>query len=177
MKITEALAELKTINKRIQKKEEFVQTYLTRPEGIKDPLATDGGSAAAIEKALQAIGDLRARIIALRRGVQVANDETKLTIGGMTHTISEWLIWRRECAPGETQFVNVLNRAIQHARNEAIRSGNKMVSKESEATGPTDIVVSIDESYLAKDAERLEEVLGNLDGALSLTNATVEVRV
>lgn len=43
MLITEALAELKTLNKRVEKKKEYVKAYLYRQEGLKDPLEKDGG--------------------------------------------------------------------------------------------------------------------------------------
>lgn len=175
MKITEALAELKTIGKRIDKKRTFVGTYLTRPEGIKDPLAKDGGTHKVIREEVQAISDLTLRIVNLRRAIQVANDTTMLTIAGTERSISEWLIWRRECAPIESRFLADLNSAIARARADAQRQGNRVVKDESDASAPTDTVVAIDESKLAKDLEKLEETLGDLDGKLSLANATVEV--
>ncbi|KKK79464.1 hypothetical protein LCGC14_2833240, partial [marine sediment metagenome] len=40
-----------------------------------------------------------------------------------------------------------------------------------------DIAVAVDEKKLADDIEHLEDVLGQLDGKLSLKNATVLVDV
>ena len=48
--ITEALAEIKTLEKRIQKKQEFVGSFLYRQEQFKDPLAAQGGSPAALPR-------------------------------------------------------------------------------------------------------------------------------
>jgi hypothetical protein len=46
-----------------------------------------------------------------------------------------------------------------------------------EAQSLDDIVVNVDEQKLAEDSERMEEVLGTLDGLLSLKNATVTIEV
>ena len=46
-----------------------------------------------------------------------------------------------------------------------------------EAAGSDDIVVNINEKELAEQAEALEEVLGSLDGQLSLKNATIYIDV
>ena len=57
--ITEALAEIKTIEKRIDKKRQSLQPYIARMDGVKDPLEKSGGSAAFIKAERQAIGDLQ----------------------------------------------------------------------------------------------------------------------
>ena len=80
--ITEALAEIKTIGKRIASKQAFIGQYLARQDGVRDPLEKDGGSAEVIKRERQAIGDLETRIITLRQGIQHANDETKVSVVG-----------------------------------------------------------------------------------------------
>ena len=42
--ITEALAEIKTISKRLEKKRESIFNFVGRQDGIRDPLEKDGGS-------------------------------------------------------------------------------------------------------------------------------------
>jgi hypothetical protein len=59
--ITEALADVKTIDKRIEKKKYFVQSYLVRQERLKDPLEKDGGATKVIHQERQAIQDLQER--------------------------------------------------------------------------------------------------------------------
>ena len=51
--ITEALAEIKTVGKRVEKKREFIKSFLARQDGIKDPLEKDGGSYQAIARERQ----------------------------------------------------------------------------------------------------------------------------
>lgn len=178
--ITEALAEIKTIGKRIQKKREFINGFIARRDGIRDTLEKDGGSAVVIASERQAIGDLENRIIALRRGIQNANDATSVTINGVSRTISEWLTWRRDVAPGRAGWLNQMRAHINSVRETAKREGASMVSATASLSGeskPTDIVVNIDERQLGAEIEALEDTLGQLDGQLSLKNATVTVDV
>src|SRR4051794_1015289 len=122
--ITEALAEIKTINKRIQTKHQFVLSYLFRQEGLKDPLEKDGGSVEAIRRETQAISDLRLRLINLRRGIARANEATEVTVGTNTMTISDWLTWRRDVAPETQTFLHAKQARLNALREQAKRSGS-----------------------------------------------------
>lgn len=176
MTITEALAEIKTILKRIQSKREFIETYQLRLDSLKDPLEKDGGSAKAVSEAMQASRDLEERIITLRQAIQTANEGTIVSIEGTEWTIAEWLIWRREIAPGQERFLNALTARLANARNQV--SGQKYQwGKETTQDKPADIVVNIDETQLNKDKEKIKSILGQLDGQLSLKNATIVLEV
>lgn len=173
--ITEALAEIKTINKRLAKKRQFVQEHLFRQERFKDPLVNDGGSKQAIDRERQAIGDLEERVVHLRRAIQDVNEQTSLSVNGTTRNIADWLVWRREVAPQQSQFLDTLNNQILAARREAQQKGVAVVSGEVKASSDSDLVINIDLTALSQDREGLEEVLGTLDGQLSLKNATTFV--
>jgi len=173
--ITEALAELKTISKRVEKKEQFVSRYLLRQEALKDPLEKDGGSFNAIQEEQQAIHDLQERKITIRRAIQEANMEEYIVLGKTKRTIADWLVWRRDVAPYTKNFFDVLSSQIERTRTEATRKGLTVVS--GEASKPTDIVVNLNEKILSEKIEALEEVLGTLDGQLSLKNATILIDV
>jgi hypothetical protein len=175
--ITEALAEIKTIQKRIEKKREFVGQYIARQERLKDPLEHEGGSRQALERERQAIADLEERIVSIRAAIQQKNQETTISVGGETRSIADWLVWRREVAPGRQQFVSRLRGALQGIRAEASKKGLAVRGDEAAATSLDDITVNVNEKRLAEEAERLEEILGALDGQLSLKNATVVVAV
>ena len=174
MTITEALAEIKTIEKRLQSKREFVLTYLMRFETMKDPLEKDGGSAKVVKSEQQAISDLENRIVELRRLIQKANEDTKLTIEGEERSIADWLVWRREVAPGQEQFLYGLRSRLTQARQQVSRQ-QPTYGRDNVPEKPLDIVVSINESDLAKSTEKVKSILGQLDGLLSLKNATVVV--
>jgi len=173
MTITEALAEIKTINKRLEKKREFVSQFLWRQERIKDPLEKDGGSEETIKRERQAINDLEERVIKIRRAIQQANDATTVTILEVSRTVSEWLTWRREIAQNQQKFLAVLRTGIYNMRQEAQKKGLNIAQNKEAISSDNDIVVNINEQELAKNIERLEEMLGTLDGQLSLKNATV----
>lgn len=174
--ITEALAEIKTIGKRLDAKRAGIMPFLARQDAVRDPLEKDGGSLSFIASERQAIGDLNTRIIALRRGIQHANDVTIITIGGMSRTISEWLTWRREVAPGEQKFLSGLRAQLNGLRDNMKRQGAAVLAPGATAQAPTDVIVNISESDLASQIEALEETLGVLDGQLSLKNATTTIK-
>lgn len=173
--ITEALAEIKTIGSRIAKKREHVLRYLVRQEAFKDPLEKRGGSFAAIQSELQSIGDLEKEIIRLRRLIAKANDTTTITVGSLTMTISEWLTWRREVSPGRQQFFSGMLNQLKSARSAATQRGAQVVIGTSQPAQPTDFIVNVNEATLAAENEELSTVLGQLDGQLSLKNATVVI--
>src|SRR3990167_91542 len=175
--ITEALASLVTLGKRLTKKREFVGTYLHRADGIKDPLerSVEGGSAEAIKRELQAIRDLEKHHLNIRMAIQRKNQETYVTVLDLTMTVAEWLTWRKEIAPQVQKFNHELRLKLVEARTEAQRRGAQVIGVGAAGntdTKPTDIVVNVDEKSLQDEAERIEEVLGTLDGKLSLINAT-----
>lgn len=179
MTITEGLAELKTLQKRIEKKREYVGGYIARQDGMKDPLEKDGGSAAMITRERQAIADLEGRRVAIRTAIQKVNQTTPITIAALTKTIAEWLTWRKEVAPGEQAFVTGLRQRVMQARTQAQQKGWGVVSATvtTADTKPTDVVINVDEAALAAEAEQLETILGTLDGQLSLKNATVMIEI
>lgn len=177
--ITEGLAELKTISKRLEKKRNFVIGFLTRAEGIKDPLekGVPGGSVEAIKRERQAISDLENRHLSIRMAIQKINHLTTVTIGEKTMSVAEWLTWRKEVAPGISTFQGVINRHLSQVRAQAQQRGHAVVTVPTADTKPTDVVVNIDEHALATEMEGLETVTGTLDGKLSLINATTTIDV
>lgn len=173
--ITEALAEIKTIDARIGKKSEFIKGHLVRQDGLRDPLLKDGGQSVVIAQERQSVADLAERKMALRRAIQQANDATSVTIGDVTRTISDWLVWRRDVLPGQKKLLADIAGVIQTARNEAARKGFAVVTTGDLAKAPTDIIVNADEKELSVQIEKLETIAGGLDGQLSLKNATTMV--
>lgn len=175
--ITEGLAELNTISKRIEKKREFISSYLVRQSRFKDPLEKQGGSSEAIQKELQAIADLEDRHLRIRLAIQKANLQTEVTVEGITKSLSEWLVWRKELANAQLQSLRSLLSKVHAERVTAVRAGATAVQAGNEASNPQDIIVNVDEGNLSKQYEQIETILGTLDGQLSLKNATVYIEV
>jgi hypothetical protein len=174
MTITEALAEIKTIDKRILAKRSFIETYLYRIDSLRDPHEKDGGSASLIQNEFQAIKDLEDRVIALRNGIQKANETNKITVEGDERTIADWLVWRREISTRRGQFLNRLRLNLSSARD-AVKSGRINFGAGQTPSTPADLIVNINEQELNKEHEKLQNILGQLDGQLSLKNATVMI--
>lgn len=174
--ITEALAELKVIEKQIVKKRELVLTHLMRHEMVRDPLQKDGGSVPVIARERQSMNDLVERRVAIRRAIAAANAATTITVEGTTRSIADWLTWRRDEAPGQRSFLTTLRQNIDRTRQQAMQKGVAMAAT-AEAAKSGDMIVNIDEGELARAAEALEVTLERLDGQLSLKNATVTVEI
>lgn len=179
MTITEALAEIKTVGKRIAKKRESISGYLARQDNLKDPLANEGGSVEFVKQERQAIRDLEARIVELRAKIAAANASTRVAVNGTERSVADWLTWRREIAPGQQQFLAALRGGLDNLRKQVAAKGLGIVNAtavvNTSEVKPTDVWVNISEKELAEEIEGLETVLGTLDGQLSLTNATTQV--
>jgi hypothetical protein len=172
--ITEALAELATIDKRLPKKTDALLPYVARLEQVKDPFAAHGGTDKYLREEVQSFGDLLLRKIELRAAIAKANAETQVTIGGTTQSVADWLVWKRECYPLTRTLFQKLIAQVQRART-AAQEQKVGFAKEGEAQNPNDIIVCIDEQKLISDLDDLEEAYGRLDGLLSLRNATTQV--
>lgn len=171
--ITEALAEIKTLEKRVEKKRQSIQPYLARQDGVRDPLEKTGGSAEFIKSERQSIKDLETNIIKLRIGINRANDATSITILDESKSISEWIIWRRDISKHSQNFLTVLRNGVNTIRQNAQRQGVAIIQQTVGTDNkPNDWIINVDEAALIADAEKLETILGTLDGQLSLKNAT-----
>lgn len=177
MTVTEALAEIKTIEKRVAKKQQFVIQNLVRQEKFRDPFEADGGSATRIEQERQSISDLNQRKVDIRRAVQESNAKETIEIDGEVRSIADWLVWRREVAPELDRFMDSMINTIVSHRQDAQRRGFQVVTTADVATRPDDLIVNVSEYQLSEDYDHLEQVLGALDGQLSLKNATIFIEV
>lgn len=173
--ITEALAELKTLASRIEKKRNSVNRYFARDGQMKDPLADElpGGTKEFVKRERQAIGDLEERIIRIRVRIQAANVATALEVNGVTRTIGEWLAFRREVAQGRKGFLDVMAGHLNAVRMEAKKAGRAVSTEER----PADVVIAVSETELAAEIEAHATLMGTLDGRLSLINATTTIDV
>lgn len=169
MTITEALAEIKTIGKRLEQKQTFIVGNVGRPSVITDSLAKDGGSEKRVSEEVQAHGDLVARIESIRVLIQSANQKNALTMEGLTKTVAAWLAWRKECAPK--------TKALLQQMGSQLRGAREQMRGKSTAEAPVSVIAHFSEDEIAKRLETIEKILGSLDGKLSLFNATCTVDI
>lgn len=177
MTITESLAEIKTINARLLKKREGVGQYLVRDSRLKDPMESEeGGTREFIRREAQAIRSLEERIVNIRCAIQAKNLEVKLQVGDQVRTVQSWLNWRREVSDGRKVHLNRMASSIESARREILKQGRTLTEDPSQAK-TADVIVNVSEKDLRAELEGMEQVLGELDGKLSLLNATTLVDV
>jgi len=174
--ITEALAEIATIDKRLVKKPAEMLPYVARAEQLKDPFAKTGGSEKYLAEQRQSFGDLLVRKINLRASIARANSETMIIIGKLEMSVADWLVWKRECYDKQVDMLHGLLTSVQRARQNAQQSGATLV-RVAEPTKPTDVIVCLDEQQLIEEIDSVEEMYGRLDGLLSLKNATTTIEV
>lgn len=170
--ITEALAELKVLDKRITKKREFVASFLARQDMLKDPHEKDGGSAEVLKRELQGVADLETRIVAIRHAINDANLSTPIVVAGVSRPVGDWIIWKREVAPRRQAFLTEIANRLETLRKTAAQKNVGVVQAGSPTAAPSDIIVNINEKDLAREREDLDAALETLDGQLSLKNAT-----
>lgn len=173
--LTEALAELKLIKSKIDKKKTFIMSNLGRQEGAKDQLEKSGGTPEVLKSEMQAVNDLMERLVRIRSSIASANTATSVEILGVKRTIADWLVWRRDVAPLIKDFERSVTSGISQLKNSAKSQGFRVVGNQGEAAVPTDVIICLDEKVLSEKSEHIQEVLDTLDGKLSLHNATVQV--
>lgn len=173
MTILEALAEVRLLQKKVTDKQRQVLENLTRPKSRVDPLEKEGGSQEFVKRALQSIRDMENDIIAIRREINRASSENTITIGDITMSVSDWLVWRREILPSDRMFQQRLVNQVSQERN---RLKDTRFNQNQVVPGE-DLVVHIPETELAERGERIIEIEERLDGQISLMDAKTIVRV
>lgn len=177
MTISEGLAEIKTISKRVDKKREFVRGFLFRQDALKDPHEKQGGSIKLVQQERQAISDLLNEVVKIRAAIVSANASNKVTIGGIERSISDWIVWRRDVSAIAGACLVELHKSLKDMRAQAQQKGMSVGTTSSSETKAADVIVNIDESKLLKEIEEHEQILGGLDAALSVKNATTVISI
>lgn len=174
MTITEALAEIKLIQKKNDKLRNHVLGNLVRAAHVPDPFDKDGGSQQANFAWLQSIKDSEARQLRIRSAIAMANLTTAITIKEETKTIFDWLTWRREIAETCATFYETIARNIK-SRLDEMSSKPQVWKDTEEKTHLLQLIPNL--SYPDKQAVALalRDKLEKLDGQLSLKNATIVI--
>lgn len=177
MTITEALAEVRLIEKKIEKGKQMVGQHVARFDHVIDPFEEQGGSRMVVTRELQSLHDLGERRVKIREALSEANLKTMLAIGTTTRSITGWLAWKREVAESEQRvMVQLVSQAQQHIER---AQSKPTVYKEKDGEEPklAKLILNVDISDLNAKAMAIEEILGVLDGKLSLLNATTVINV
>lgn len=171
--ITEGLAEIKLITKKIASKKEYIGSNLVRIEGTKDPL---GDGRLEIAKEVQSINDLYTRIVMIREAIAKANLQNTIAINGQTMTINSWLAFKREAGPHLTTFYKELYKNINiNQQNNVVRP---QVTKDDNGNVKlVNYIYNYDLKAANDNAVSYQDIMDKLDGQLSLKNATVTIEI
>lgn len=176
MTITEALSEVNLIKKKVVAARDVVKTNLARPKHVKDPFEKDGGTAAVIDRQVQSIYDLTARLERIRGAVSSANLANTITVGEQTKTIFDWLTWKREVAEDQKSFVGFVYTQTKNLLDNAARNPQAWKDEEGK-THLVELQSNVDLGAWLRKQEIVVEMVERLDGLLSLKNATITVEV
>lgn len=172
--ITEALAEIKLIDKKLESKAHTVMGNLTRYDHIPDAL---GDSAKKLGEEMQSMHDLWAEIIKIRSAISGVNLRETIKVGEKTATISEWITWKREIATKQlTLYTNIRNN-LKNATDRHATNPQAYKDPESGENRFFKLVCNLPYSEFIEKSQKTQETLDRLDGLLSLKNATVTVEV
>lgn len=183
MTVTEALGELRLIEKKMQKKRGAMLPYLT---GYMDALEKNGGQEKLVADNQLSLADLAARHIEIRLAIQESNRTSKLLIKdegtSREETVAWWLTWKREIAAGQRQHLSQCLRHIEQAKatHEQARFNAEKQRKPSD-DGPQpaspDLIVFVDERKMQEELAQIEYCLEKLDTLLTLHNSTTVISV
>jgi hypothetical protein len=175
--ITEALAEIKLIPKKIAKKLDFIREHSLTYNNQPDPLKATGGREKHIKEYKQAITDLIRNYEIIRQKIMEANLKESVTILGETKTIYEWLVWKRETYTTQLNVAKLYQGVEAEIKRLATRP--ELYKKEGWKEGdlPTFVTVkpNINIEAYRKEVEKWDDIYNKLDGKLSLKNATITI--
>jgi len=174
MTITEALAEIKLNERKLEKKWEVVKGNTHRFEHVKDPYGNEGGSKVAIGREIQSIKDIEERIVKIRSAIAEANVRNDLTVGETTRSIYAWLTWKREIAENQKKFYKDIASRLKSVIDK--ESQNPTAFKDEDGkVSLAKLDLNLDYPYFQTLDQKLSDILETLDGKLSLKNATLVI--
>lgn len=205
MTVHQALAELKTMDSRIDKAicaEQYVfanKHSNQKVEGMPIPEKVE-----IIKSQFQRVQDLITRRDAVKRAVVLSNARTEVVIGGKTYTVAEAIELHINGLEFRRDFLNKLTRDYARAKDTASANNGEALEKRADAhvanvfghdAKPSAEDISrvraefiTGQTYELVDPLKIEEVLRkmeeeitafevNVDAALSVSNAITEIEI
>ena len=175
MTITEALAEIKLISNKLEKKRQFVLQNTMKVKQAPDSMAADGGIKQVIQSELQSIADLEDRLCGLRWAIMRTNTTEIIEIMGKVRTLYEWLVWRKEVSNNQKYFYKQIYDVTKNEMDSLAKAPRLYKPNDDSTPTLVEIEPNLDYMSYAAKAATVGEILDKLDGILSLKNATLLV--
>jgi hypothetical protein len=177
--ISEAMAELKLINAKVNKKTQFIKDNCVSYNHVEDPYKKDGGRHELIKQEEQAIEDLLKRYEVIREKIMEANLATEITINNISKSIYSWLVWRREVKEKQDSLYNTYQR-VESATRELEQRPQSYKKEDKDGNILNEFVKMTSNIKLdkyRKELDNITEAFEKLDGILSLKNATIFIEI
>lgn len=169
MKIIEAMKELKLLEKRIGSNREQITRYASYAS-IDDPIFDKDPEIQRKELSslVQANFDLIEYYLELKERIQKTNLETKVTIGGVSRSISQLITLRTGSGRAYIDTLQALN------ANTAMNRLNQV--KQIDMSNPPKAILLWDEKEKNEQLKHWQyEVLDKIDSTLEIVNATTDL--
>lgn len=194
MKITlhRALAELKLIDSKIQKKTNTVELLGANQKGkLVNNLITEDDFVIKAKADYQSINDLINRKLTIKKLITEANNNTEITINGDKMTIADAINKKNDLILKKgllnkmnlslTSVIGEVNRANEQVNQNALRIAESALQKDNVKISDSD-AISITEPYIEKnkfnlidpldikkEIEKLDEEIDNFDSEVDAT--------
>lgn len=182
MKLIEALKNLKTIEKRVEKNCQMIGEYSAYVNVEAPAFETAERQRTEVSSLVQCNTDLAKEYLKLKTAIEFTNLSTKVSIGHRQHTISE-LITIRTSRKGKNgvgtfsynQFLPATYNALN--ANKAMQKLQQVFSRQGgvNPTDPAKIIMLYDEADKNKALREWEEFYSAIDGKLEVVNAETEL--
>lgn len=183
MKLIEALKNLKTVEKRIEKNAQMIGQYAAWVSTETPPFETEDKQREEVKSLIQANLDLEREYLRLKIAIDYTNLNTKVTIGERTHCITELLILngkatadsygKRQKIPGAAKFrfstYNALNAAPAAQRMQQI------YTRGIDGTNPPKVICAFSEAEKNKALTEWDSFIQAIDAKLEVVNAETEL--
>lgn len=171
MKLIEALKNLKTIEKRIDKNCVQIGEYAAYVSVEGPTFETEERQRQEVVSLIQANADLAKEFLRLKTAIEFTNLNTKVTIGARENTISELITIRRTSGAFVTKTHSALTGKVALAKLQQVYQKQGGINP----ADPAKIISLYSEADKNKTLRDWEEFYSAIDGKLEVVNAETEL--
>lgn len=171
MKLIEALKNLKTIEKRIEKNSQQISEYAAYVSTEQPAFETEERQRQEVTSLVQGNLDLTKEYLRLKTAIEFTNFNTKVSIGQRENTISELIAIRRTSG----KFVTMTHNALQPTK--AIQRLQQVYQRQNGVNPmePAKIIPLYSEADKNKAIREWDEFFSSIDGKLEVVNAETDL--
>lgn len=173
MKIIEALKNLKTIEKRVQKNCEQLLEYSGWVSTETPAFETEYKQKIEVASLIQANLDLEKEYLRLKTAIETTNLAINVAIGDLTYSISNLVSLKRNMKAGKDFRLKTYKSLDARA---AVLRMQQIYTKGFDAANPPKVIVAFKEEDKNSALREWENFLSQIDGKLEVVNAETELQ-